>query len=352
MRPPLFVFGSMTLTAALVAAPALSAPGGIPGPPGGGEEAAVNNLSFPVHFTGSPLAIPGDAAEGAFNLAGEYYLWDGLETTPPCLPADPACTQTAWRVYPQKVADNDWQAYWDANLASQSVSHIDVGDNLESVPWRTTSVVRVEMVPFAPSALTGFEMAFISGQGTDEKWGVKATNEAASVAQIETPGFATIYDSCMDLTLTKLATGSGDPNVEPSATQYTWDDSLDTWTGTAFTRKVDFSAEINVKGRVIYGYNWMLKREAMPAGIAKEGWWRLTFYNSCSTTSPLDFTDTTEDFDPTAPLPDEGEDGSGTVPTTYPREPVIDAGRDLVYIDIYIQAKTGGGGGGGGGGPR
>lgn len=229
---------------------------------------------------------------------------------------------------------------------------MDVGDNLESVPWRTTSVVRVEFVPFAASALTGFEMALISGQGIDEKWGAVATNATPSVAQVETPGFATIYDNCMDLSLTKLAAGSGDANVEPSATQYTWDDAANTWSGSAFTRKVDFSAEINVKGRVIYGYNWMLKREAMPPGIAKDGWWRLTYYNACSTASPLDFTTTTEMFDPTAPLPDEGDEdgGSSTLPTTYPREPVINDTLDLVYIDIYLQARTGGGGGGGGSG--
>lgn len=349
--------GSLAIVAAAAAVTTvLAAPGGIPGPPGGGgEETATNNLSFPVIFPGAAaITIPSDVPQGSYDLDGEYFLWNGDPNTLPCDPDVVGCTGT-YRVYVQKDPLNDWQAYWLAEQGLQTVSHIDVGDNLESVPWRTTSVVRVEFVPFTTSALQGFPMVFVSGQGIDEVWGVQATNPTTGdpTVTLETPGFGTIYDPCMELSLTKLAAGAGDPETAPEETTatYLWDDASNRWIGAAFDREVDFTGEINVKGRVIHGYNWMLKREATPTGVTKEGWWRLTFYNDCATATRLDFTATTEDFDPTAgEVPDEGDDGgSETLPSTYPRVPVIDAERDLVYIDVYIQARTSGGGGGGGG---
>ncbi|HEX5818118.1 MAG TPA: hypothetical protein VFY20_04525, partial [Gemmatimonadales bacterium] len=41
-----------------------------------------------------------------------------------------------------------------------------------------------------------------------------------------------------------------------------------------------YGAEVNVSGKVMYGYNWMLNR-TLPtscAGQDKAGWWRLTFW--------------------------------------------------------------------------
>jgi len=344
----------------------VAAPGGIPGKPGGGEEGAANNLSFPVIFAESAtVPIPSIVPQGSYALDGEYWLYDGVSL---CDPNDATCTldpnATITRVYVQKDPLNNWQAYSAANLVpgvltALPVDFMDVGDNLESVPWRTTSVVRVEFVPFAFTgvgaipALSGFEMVFVSGQGIDEVWGVHATNSASDPAAIpEDLGVGTLYSGCMALSLTKLELGAGSIDVAPDPAAYSWDAANKVWQNTAQTTKIyPFTAEINVKGRVIYGYNWMLKKQLMDTGVLKEGWWRLTFYSECPGLSPLDFTDLTEKYDPTAPASEEeaeAEPGSGT----YPRVPFVDVGNDLTYIDIYIQARSSGGGGGGKGGGK
>lgn len=360
MHAPAFRFRSLVAAAVFMAVtPVMAAPGGVPGkpgntPPGGGEETATNNLSFPVVFTDGGITIPGDGTGTASvsKLDGVYYLWDGDPGSLPCDPAASDCASSLpYRVYVQKDPDNVWQAGWTTYATKpQTVSDIDVGDNLESVPWRTTSTVRVEFTPFTDqSTKNGWQMAYVSGQGTNEVWGLVADNTDSSTEQTAhpdefTPPYATLYDGCMDLSLTKLETGAGDIASPPPAEGYTWDDDNDNWLATAYTRKVDYTAEINVRGRVLYGYNWALKRESMPPGVAKDGWWRLTFYNSCSTTSPLDFTTSTGKSGPTAttvePAAEEG----------YSRTPVIDADKDLVFIDVYIESRSSGGGTGGGGG--
>lgn len=340
----------------ICAAPSYAAKGGVPGPPGGTGEDTANNLSFPVVFTEGPgVTIPSDTAQGAYSLLGAYYLWDGMN--PPCVPGETGCDLNApWRVYVQKDPNNDWQAFSSSGEVTASVSHIDVGDNLESVPWRTTSPVRVEFVPFGISAMTGFEMVFVSGQGLDEVWGAKASNAAPPVANPYAPGFATLFSNTMKLSFTKLEIGSGSLSILPNAAAYMWDPTQKAWliasdgSPAPHTTRVDFTAEINVKGRVIYGYNWRVANMVItnPA-VTKDGWWRLTFY-STSATSPLDFTATTFKYDPIA-----GENVEGLLPQditiletnpNYPRIPEIDAANDIVYIDVYIRSSTGGGGGG------
>jgi hypothetical protein len=158
----------------------------------------------------------------------------------------------------------------------------------------------------------------------------------------------------MALSLTKLEpdAGSIDTEPDPLGTAYLWDAAAQVWTrangsAVAQTDKVDFTAEINVKGRLIYGHNWMLKRTEMTPTVSKDGWWRLTFYSTVSP-SPLDFTTATGKVDPTAEPTEEEtviaaeEPGTGT----YPRVPVVRDDLDLVYIDMYIQSSTGGGTGG------
>ncbi len=38
-----------------------------------------------------------------------------------------------------------------------------------------------------------------------------------------------------------------------------------------------YSAELNIQGKYVYGYNWNLKT-FNAGGYDKAGWWRLTFY--------------------------------------------------------------------------
>ena len=41
-----------------------------------------------------------------------------------------------------------------------------------------------------------------------------------------------------------------------------------------------YTAELNIKGSYVYGYNWNLKSDEVKPEIGKAGWWRLTFYTS------------------------------------------------------------------------
>jgi hypothetical protein len=316
------------------------------GKPDGGET-AVNQLSFPLIMTGDPVAtIPTASPMGGFSLAGTFYITDG---TTVCDPAVSTCTITATnRVYLQKDPKNTWQAYSTNKVGTTAISHIDFGDNLESVPWRSTSVVRVEIVPFAASTMTGFTMKFVSGQGTDEVWGALTTGVNAT-ATVETPGYATVQSACMALSMTKLDATAGSISVLPR-TDYAWNPTTRLWTApagvpaVAQTVKVEpFGGEINVKGRLINGYNWNMKRQVMSPGVSKDGWWRITFYSTCIGASPLDFTTTTGLVDPTAPPSTESvivPTAEGTTPN-YPRVPVLDVANDIGYIDIYIEAASG-----------
>jgi hypothetical protein len=352
---------ALCLGLAVSAAVSWAAKGGVPGKPPGGED-AVNNLSFPLVMTGDPVStIPAAVPMGGFSLAGSYFIYDGVN--PPCDPTDSICTVTpTYRVYLQKDPLNKWQAYSVSHAAAAApvpLSNLDVGDNLESVPWRTNSVVRVEMVPFAATApfkalnpMTGFEMVFVSGQGIDEVWGGKASPSA--VAVVSDPGFATVQSTCMGLSLTKLAAGPGSIATPPLAGGFVWDPSNFVWLNTSQTDKIiPFGGEINVKGRMIFGHNWMMQRQLMSPGVSKDGWWRITFFSTCSP-SPMLFSANTALLDPTAP-PKEEEDtttiisaSEGQYPS-YPRVPVIDVTNQLAFIDIYIQASSGSGGGNSGG---
>ncbi|MBI1352791.1 MAG: hypothetical protein GC160_00490 [Acidobacteria bacterium] len=311
------------------------------------------------------VSIPNVVPQGQAELNGRFYLWNGSD--PPCDPAEPTCDfsslppESLSRIYVQKDAENNWQAYSASDLVSLTASHVDVSDNIESVPWRATSFVRVEFVPFAPTDLTGFEMVHISGLGVDEVWGVRASNAQQAVAAAQAPGYATLFSNTMMISLTKLEPEAGTIDVlpDPAGTAYIWNPTTKLWEkagggAVAQTAQENFTAEINVTGRMIYGYNWKLRNMVMNPGVEKAGWWRLTYFSG-SATSPLDFTASTALFDPIAGPVSElsvepvAEDDSGSNPN-YPRTPVVDPLNDIVYIDIYITGTAGGGGGGGGGG--
>ncbi len=333
------------------------------------EEEAGNNLSFPALMTEAAIgSIPSDAAQGTAVLQGEYYLWDGMN--PPCHPADPACDFTGAppssisRIYVQKDPANDWQSFWAENLSMVQASHIDVSDNLEAVSWRINSAVRVEFVPYAPTVLTGFEMAHVMGLGVDEVWGARASNGNPPVASVEAPGYGTVYSNTMQLSMTKLEPEVGSIEVlpDPVGLAYNWNPTTQLWeradsSATAQTVKEAFTAEINVKGRLIYGYNWRLKSQTMLPGVEKGGWWRLTYFSS-NAVSPIYYTAQTLLFDPTVgeseeavPLsPEMIAEDDGGASSNYPRTPIVDPVNSIVYIDVYIRPTTTGGGGGGGGG--
>lgn len=322
------------------------------------------------------------------------YCDDGNDVTfgeAPCYDrGDPDCKA----VYPQQDSNNQWQAesyspvYYDpvsqvwVNDGGQvNVSWIDWGDNLESVDWYTRSKVRTEVVLIKDleTPMREYGMRHLDGWGITELWGLDTTDGVVwdpDHNDVEDPdddgdyddtdyssdpvildGYqATIYSGCARLTIQKLLVPREDINDQ----NLTWDPSSGEWIDneidptnylydeTLLNKTVwdggdgpgYYSAEINVKGKVIYGYTWDLKALNHGAGD-----YRITFSldetNYCTGDGdppPLNTfidgdTKILEPVEEAASL--EEEPGGGATP-------VIDPGNNLTYIDVRILERSGG----------
>ena len=102
-----------------------------------------------------------------------------------------------------------------------------------------------------------------------------------------------------------------------------------------------YGAEVNVAGRIIYGFNFRVRDVAVPSGVAKYGWWRLTF--------SLDETVELADGSVARGLSLDrcGNAAEGDEELTY--TPVLDTSTQTSTLDIWIASASGGGGGGSGG---
>jgi hypothetical protein len=362
---------------------------------GGGEEGetATNHLSYPaVDTTGATAAVASFSATVDTLGVTFSYACDKPEkidtTTFPntsCVTADGSkylsvteCTAAGAvceglpveKVYWQKVATNVWTAATMVQSTPVKAEYIDWADNLESVTWKTTSVIRVEATPFAADIsppLTGYQMWHVFGKGTNEAWGVRATVEKLPYKYLSP--FAIIYSKTARLNITKVSDASRSCDAEGSGYTGDWMGQSMGWVGTGSTRLSDevLTPELNVGGKYTYGYNWNLRR--VSAAFDKAGWWRLTFYHP---TGMVDFTsfpvaDATRyappDLSlyppsPTSVIPafaaitpaaeEGGEEGGEEEGGAY--APVVDPAANITYIDICLAEGTGSGGGGGGGG--
>ena len=348
------------------------------GPPtGGGETSAVNNLSYPAVFPSTGVTLSG--TEGLWDLKGT--LGNGMSygcakpetigtTTYPntsCVTAEgaymdaatcelgPCVDFTVEPIFWQKNTLNAWQAdSAGPGAGAQVATHLDWGDNLESVSWSASSIIRVETGPFATLAetQTGFQMWHVFGQGTTELWGAHAAS-AAQPYLYESP-YAFIVTPTARLNMAKLEAGASTcPTAyTPRDFNPVWDTANSRWSDTYFLRDIPYTAELAISGKFVYGYVWNLRKDPMPTGAtSKGGWWRLTFY------SPEVILDDAALLEPptlpTLPTPalaalaaaaaeDDGEDGEGDTGPLY--QPVIDETNNLTYIDICITAAKGGGG--------
>ena len=332
-------------------------PGG--GGGGGGEvETTGNNLSYPVVLVdGATLSLREPPTGVDYSLLGYYWIgWiDPITGTQlacdpgilPCPPpeVDPALVS---RIYLQKDANSVWQAAHSEASAPVPAYFLDWSDNLESTVWTASSVVRVETVPFTlATGSLGFQMWWASGKGTDEVWGARTSNADPPVPALYpwSPNYATIISANAWLTLQKLEEGGGSLDAKPDTSGYVWNAAAHRWDYVAgnTVRIEPYTAEINVGGKAIYGFNWNLKRQVMTAPDVKNGWWRLTF----STTNNTILFDL------------DNELGEAVGPTFNPPEgsalaeqaffPQVDMTNHLTYIDIFLKATKGGGGGGKGG---
>ena len=345
-----------------------------------------------------------------------YYCDDGAEgTVDRSLEAGtPAADnpQLLVKAYIQKDPLNVWQAgSADWRETPVEVDWIDWGDNLESVDWYTRSQVRTEVVLFQDldDPMTEYQMRHVDGWGIDEVHGMAVSLSGDS--PIEGPGDqATVYSPCARLTIQKLlvprddlrladliwAPGEGwsEPPLFDKAIEYYEDDVVrydeGVWVATndipansvppddndnweykypakdlvnphIFNLPVwgagdgpgYYNAEINVKGRIIYGYTWNVRNlnDAIVNGGTAAGDYRITFSFDafCGTTTLNTYfiEGVTEILVPleeeltAAALAEESESTEGGA------IPELDYANNLTYIDVRILERSGGGGGGG-----
>jgi hypothetical protein len=345
-------------------------------PDDGSEETAGNNLSFPVIWSdGFAKTVNGTMED--YSFGGEWwYVW-GVDPIDPqaelfsCKP-DPnnpeICengsapgdgSSTVYKAYVQKDRLNVWQADNFNAEGPLNVDLIDWGDNLESVDWTTRSQVRTEVVLYENllEPVREYAMRHVDSWGIDEVHGAQAT---LGDEEIFGPGTqATVYSHNARLTIQKLHVDNLDQihgklrwvhkegwkEIDPGNDLVNDDPLFNMAVYEASDGPGYYNAEINVKGKVIYGYTWNVRTLNEGAG-----YYRITF--SFDNDSPVDlntfFDGSTEII---VPLEEEEiefvtkEEGSGGGATG-----VIDVENNLTYMDINIIEKSKGSGGGQGSG--
>jgi hypothetical protein len=334
------------------------------------DETAGNNLSVPVVWSdrvGLPLrGSPDDPPV----LLGDWWYWWGTESatgSPLSCRPDPddmsRCDDgvpgrangpmpgaslpgaEVFQAFLQKDEFNVWQAWNDYAQGRVLVDWIDWGDNLEARNWNLRSQVRTEVVLLEDlrtndSAQGGWEpvgipvhysMRHTAGWGATEMHGLAVM---AGVPQLELGTEATVYSHSVRFVIQKLNIRRDDPRTS----QLYWGRDAG-WVQSAATvgRLVEppmydgrvwqsgdgpgfYKAEINIKGRVIYGYTWDVRNMNQGPGD-----YRLTFALEQGPLAVPQNTFFHEDVTAIVPFGDE---------------------------ETTLGPKAGGGGGGGGGGGR
>lgn len=343
-------------------------------------ETAGNNLSFPVIWAeGRALnlrEVPDDAGE--VKLDGSYWFWWGSDPANPAGVCD-GCTPPVMdygRAYVQKDENNVWQAETaDGSAGDVIVDWIDWGDNLESVDWYTKSKVRTEVVLYKDllTSMTEYQMIYLEGLGIGEVHGLAADNEGNPYYGPGTQ--ATVYSDCAQLIIQKLAVTreviddnqlafdaeSGWKEGEGVTDEIVYDPIFNKSVYAAGDGPGYYNAEINVKGKVIFGYTWDVKNlndktdPDDPLGKDPSGDYRITFNfdDRCLTEAGVepnaffesgitDILPQVEGEEVVLPASPDGEGGA---------EPKIDFDRNLTYVDVRIlPGKTGQNSGNGKGG--
>jgi uncharacterized protein YjdB len=205
-----------------------------------------NNLSWPVVFadgigiTGQPVATdPGIRPTTAENVAvtGLPFFWDQNVPT--------------YGIYFEQQTFNTWVAEWiDGSQGPPVEAQITWGDNLTHMTWSASRPIRVEQVLSATAVgtLAGYNMTYLYGQGPGEMQGTDGT----------TGDFIpTVYTVGPTLTIERIS-GPGGSVLATVASQ-------------------PVGSEVNVVGKIIYGYNLWLFDWTPPTGVTPDGWYRITF---------------------------------------------------------------------------
>lgn len=240
----------------------------------GADTGFGNNLSLPVVFA-EGRGITGLEITGAWtpdNLALVDY-GTGLRPlsteTPPSLPHyDPADEYLLNNVvYYQQGGASTWQAQWGNGAEDPQDAIVDWGDNLGgSATLTANQVIRVETVLFQDStigyadSLAGYTMKLLYGSETTEMQGTDTTTYLSNRRNV--------FSFCARLTIEKL---DGDTVV------FTAFDNTVYEAVSAEGQVQRYTAELNVGGSLVYGFNFAINRLTMPEGIPKTGTWRATF---------------------------------------------------------------------------
>lgn len=322
---------------------------------------ASNNLSFPVIWADNvALTLPGIAGVDPVLNGEWWYVWgpDPIDPQSPIYSCQPdpnnelLCSDGSIpgegydnlvKAYLQKDPNNVWQAgHVEGGGQMVYVDLVDWGDNLESVDWTTKSQIRTEVVLYKVGVdMLQYPMKHVSGWGTSEVHGI-ATNLDDIV--LEAPGDqATVYSNNARLTIQKLnipreqvtegmlewVQGVGWTEVNPD------DDLINAPIFNKAIYEGGYSAEVNVKGKVIYGYTWNTRRNNEGAGD-----YRITFSfddRENLFTSILNAAIIVPAEEEERPGENPGEGGGGT--------PVLLGENNLTYIDIRLTGTGGGKGG-------
>lgn len=290
---------------------------------GGGTETSGNNLSLPVIWAeGKALDLRGTMLQS--TLDGPYWT-----------------DEFGVKWYYQQEDLNYWQAENVSGAGSPvQVSWIDFADNMESQTWTLRSQFRTEVVLFQDltTPMIGYEMQYLWGEGPDEMWGTNGVQYPSSQA--------TVFSWLARYTIQKLNTVPYSPEglpLENSSLGLNWNGETHQWDGPTNlplynsavweAEGVDgralasiYSAELNIPGKVIYGYNWNLRKLNEGAG-----YYRITF-----SLDPMTGPDKT-------PVACNAFFTEGVTQIVPPPQNiytgVIDYGLNLVYIDVKIVEK-------------
>ncbi len=305
----------------------------------GGNTAGANNLSLPVFFTEGvgltglnvleSTGMPGDAGD----VWGATYSYLDV-------------------LYYLQQSGNIWQADWASGAGAPPVEvDSDWADALTHQIWTEHSIIRTEVVLFKTdfaayqaslaAPLNAYAMNYLFGEGIEEVWGTPADPATGNATGTLIPAdAATAYSSCARFRIEKLDWPADISNVPTGLIPDTFAPGYADYIASTYYNSavyelygVDgpsgaYSAELNVPGKVIYGYNWDLAHFKPPTtpkkptpgfnwvpGVTKVGWWRLTFNfdPSWDTTTrnaaikglDLGDLDDTCDFHPTVVLSDD-----------------------------------------------
>ena len=241
------------------------------------------------------------------------------ETFPefPFFDGDSSIVKNTVTWYPQKTRST-WQAEWRNGAGEEQEVIADWGDNLRSQSFNTNSVVRVEMTLVqdtstsdASDTMTGYEMDSLEGSRRDEVMGTNAVQVQSNVRSV--------YTVSARIRMQKLVQQGGAVDDTVSGVDLAVADAF------GVDGPGGFGAEVNVSGKVIYGYVWQLRNSGL-SPTDRAGWWRITFELDPTTTIGAE----TIERNVTMTELDAGETGSTAT---------LDPGGHSTSIEILVEQR-------------